>query len=163
MIKIAIAFTFCAATFGVSAQKTIGNVEIRDLDNRPVMSADIILDGSPTLIVFWATWCSHTKDGLSTINDDYLEDWRDDYNLKVVAVSVDDSRNLNKVRPYVNGQGWEFDVYTDVNSDFKRIMNVNNAPFFMLLDKEGTVVWSHNSYAPGDEETIEEQLQELNQ
>lgn len=149
--------------FDSISQKTIGNVEIRDLENKPVMSASIIEEGRPTLLVFWATWCSHTKDGLSEINDDYLEDWMEEYNLKVVAISVDDSRNLHKVKPFVDGKGWEFDVYTDVNADFKRIMNVNNAPFFMLLDEEGNVVWSHNTYLPGDAVTIEEQIQKLNQ
>lgn len=163
MKTTSILFLLGVFTLSLQAQKTIGNVEIRDLDNKPLMSADIIEEGKPTLLVFWATWCSHTKDGLSTIYDDYLEDWQDDYDLKLVTVSVDDSRNLHKVRPFVDGKGWDFDVYTDVNADFKRIMNVNNAPFFMLLDKDGTVVWSHNTYLPGDAEAIAEQLQKLNQ
>ena len=60
------------------------------------------------------------------------------------------------------GKGWEFDVYVDANSDFNRVMNVNNAPFFLLLNGKGEVVWQHNSYAPGDEETIYEELLNLN-
>ena len=113
------------------------------------------------LLVFWATWCSHTKDGLTSINDDYLTDWQDEFDLQIVAISVDDARNIHKVRPYADGQGWEFDVYTDANSDFKRAMNVNNAPFFMIVNQNSEVVWQHNSFAPGDEEIIYQELLKL--
>lgn len=155
-------FVSLIATATLQAQKTLGNVEIRDLNNKPVMSGTIHEKGKPLLLVFWATWCSHTKDGLTSINDDYLEDWRDKFELQTIAVSVDDSRNLHKVKPFSDGQGWEFEIYTDVNADFKRVMNVNNAPFFMLLNGSGEVVWQQNSYMPGDEETIYEELVNLN-
>jgi thiol-disulfide isomerase/thioredoxin len=144
------------------AQKTLENVEIRTLDHRIVRSGEIHEKGRPMLLVFWATWCSHTKDALTSINDDFLIDWQDEFDLQLVAVSVDDTRNLPKVKPLVYGKGWEFDVYVDANSDFNRVMNVNNAPFFLLLNGKGEVVWQHNSYAPGDEETIYEELLNLN-
>lgn len=159
-IKLLTLCFLCAFCTGYS-QKTIANVEIRKLDNSSVMSGDLIEEGRPTLIVFWATWCSHTKDGLTSINDDYLEDWISDFDLNLLAISVDDSRNLAKVKPFADGQGWEFEVFTDVNSDFKRAMNVNNAPHFMLFDSNGMLVWQHNSFTYGDEETIQIELSKL--
>lgn len=160
-IKIVTLCLLCSFRIGFS-QKNIANVEIRKLDNTSVMSGDLVEEGRPTLIVFWATWCSHTKDALTSINDDYLEDWISDFDLNLIAISVDDSRNLAKVKPFADGQGWEFDVFTDVNSDFKRAMNVNNAPHFMLFDLDGNLVWQQNSFAPGDEYTIEKQLININ-
>lgn len=145
------------------AQKTLAAVEVRDLDGRPFSSAEFGKEGSPFLLVFWATWCTHTKDGLTSINDDYLQDWQDEFGLEVVAVSVDDTRNLYKVKPFVDGRGWEFKVYSDVNGDFRRAMNVNNAPHFLLLNKDRNVVWQLNSFAPGDEETIYRELLKLQQ
>lgn len=144
------------------SQKTLQNVEIRDLNGKPVMSVDIHEEGRPMLLVFWATWCNHTIDGLTSINDDYLVDWQDEFDLQVVAVSVDDTRSLTKVRPIAHGKDWEFDVYLDANSDFKRVMNVNNAPFFLLLNGKGEVVWQLNSYVAGDEDIIYEELLNLN-
>ncbi|MEZ4722193.1 MAG: TlpA disulfide reductase family protein [Flavobacteriales bacterium] len=143
------------------AQKTIENVEIRDLNGKAVMSSEVHESGRPMLLVFWATWCSHTKDGLTSINDDYFTDWQDEFDLQVVAVSVDDARNIHKVRPFVNGKGWEFDIYTDANADFKRAMNVNNAPFFMIVNSNGEVVWQHNTFVPGDEDIIYQELLKL--
>jgi len=66
-----------------------------------------------------------------------------------------------KVEPYVNGQAWEYEVYIDPNSDFKRAMNVNNVPHTFLVDGNGNIVWQHNSYQPGDEDELYELVQKL--
>ena len=49
----------------------------------------------------------------------------------------------------------------DTNSDFKRAMGVNNVPHTFLVDTDGNIVYSHNNYAPGDEELLYEHLLEL--
>jgi peroxiredoxin len=49
----------------------------------------------------------------------------------------------------------------DPNGDFKRAMGVNNVPHTFLLDKDGTIVYSHNNYAPGDEDSLYEELLKL--
>ena len=81
--------------------------------------------------------------------------------MKLVAVSIDDSRNASKVKPYVDGQAWEYDVYLDENADFKRAMNVNNVPHTFLIDGDGNIVWQHNSYSPGDEQELYELVKKL--
>ena len=72
----------------------------------------------------------------------------------MIAVSIDDTRNVPKVAPLVNGKGWEFDVYTDANSDLRRALNVQTIPHTFLLDKNGSIVWQHNGYTPGEEEDL---------
>lgn len=77
------------------------------------------------------------------------------------AVSIDNSRTMNSVQPYVYGQDWPFEVLLDVNSEFRRAMNVNNVPHTFLLDGEGNVVWQHQGYNPGDEEELLELVHKL--
>jgi peroxiredoxin len=113
------------------------------------------------LLVFWATWCSHTSTGLTTIQDDYLIDWIDDYNLKIVAVSVDDSKTSNRAVTIANTNAWEFDVFIDENGDFKRAMGVNSAPYIFLIDSSGKIIWQQNAYLDGEEDRIEEKLSKL--
>jgi len=79
----------------------------------------------------------------------------------LIAISIDDSRNFGKVAPYVNGKGWEYEVYIDPNGDFKRALNVNNVPHTFLIDKDGYIVWQHNSYSEGDEDELYEKLKLL--
>ena len=64
-------------------------------------------------------------------------------------------------RSYVNGQGWEYEVYLDPNGDLKRAMNVNNVPHTFLIDGNREIVWQHNSYAPGDEEELFELVKKV--
>jgi cytochrome c biogenesis protein CcmG/thiol:disulfide interchange protein DsbE len=40
-------------------------------------------------------------------------------------------------------------------------MNVNNVPHTFLVNGAGEIVWSHNSYAEGDEEKLFENVRKL--
>lgn len=133
--------------------RTIPDVAVKTLDNSTFNTGDIENDGNPIIISFWATWCSPCKRELNAIAEEF-EDWVDETGVKLVAISIDDARNMHKVKPYVDGQAWEYDVYIDANADFKRAMNVNNVPHTFLIDGNGHIVWQHNSYAPGDEEEL---------
>ena len=98
---------------------------------------------------------------LTTMADNYAElyeDWVDETGVRIVAVSIDDMRSMNRVAPYVNSVGWEYDILLDPNRDFARALNVNNVPHPFVVDAEGNVVWSHNNYADGDEYELYEEL-----
>jgi len=135
-------------------------VNLTDLKGQPYKSSDIAKDGKVTVISFWATWCVPCKKELNTINEVY-EEWQKKYDMKLVAISIDDSRSSTKVKPYMDGQRWEFDVLLDVNQDFKRALNIQSVPFTLLLDKTGKIVYQHSGYVDGDEIILEEEIQKL--
>jgi cytochrome c biogenesis protein CcmG/thiol:disulfide interchange protein DsbE len=143
------------------SQNDIPSTQLTSMDGDNVNSDEVFAAGQPILLVFWATWCTHTSTGLTTIQDDYFDDWKEQFNIKVVAVSVDDAKSSNRVPLVANTKGWEFDIFLDLNGDLKRAMGVNNAPFVFLLDSEGKIIWQQNAYNEGDEERIEEELSKL--
>jgi peroxiredoxin len=153
--------TTFTAGFHALGQQKIPSVQMQHVDGTQSNSLEVFTSKQPILIVFWATWCNHTSTGLSDIQDDYLDAWLDEFDLKIVAISVDDSKTSNRAVSIANTNGWDFDVYLDVNGDFRRAMGVNSAPHVILLNSEGEMVWQQPSYMTGDEEVIQQQLEEL--
>ena len=138
----------------------IPSATLKKLDGSKINANTFSNDGKPMIISFWATWCKPCIAELNAIQDAY-PDWVKETGIKLIAVSIDDARSVAKVNPMVKTKGWIYEIYTDENQDFKRAMNVNNVPHTFLVDVEGKIVWSHNSYAEGDEEKLFEHVRKL--
>ncbi len=133
---------------------------IKKLDGSKINSNTFSNNGKPIVISFWATWCKPCKKELDNIAEKY-DEWVKETGVKLIAISIDDARSSGKVVTDVKTKGWEYEVYIDENQDFKRAMNVNNVPHTFLVDGEGKIVWSHNSYSDGDEDHLYENIQAL--
>lgn len=143
------------------AQNSIPTTQLTSLEGVSHSTEDIFKTGQPILLVFWATWCSHTTTGLTEIQDDYFLDWVDDHNLKVVAVATDDAKTSTRVPLVANSSGWEYEMYSDVNGDFRRAMGINNAPYLILINAKGEIIWQQNAYFEGDAEIIDAKLAKM--
>jgi cytochrome c biogenesis protein CcmG/thiol:disulfide interchange protein DsbE len=139
---------------------SLPSVTLKDLDGKDVQTANLTNDGKPMLICFWATWCSPCKKELNTYAD-YYDEWQKETGVKIYAVTIDDQRTVNSVKPYVNSVSWEYEILSDVNKTFSQAMGVNSPPHTFLLNGKGEIVWQHVGYTPGDEEEVHEQLLKL--
>lgn len=136
------------------------SIVIRDMEGKEIDLKKYASDDKYTIFSFWATWCSPCKKELENIND-VLSEWKDKYNVQLVGISIDDSRNAMKVKPYVNGKKWKFDILIDVNQETKRLLNYPNVPYTLLMDKEGNIIYKHIGYQEGDEFVLEEELKKI--
>ena len=156
MKKILMITMMVVAAVAMHAQ--LPNVQLKDINGNTVQTGSISNNGKPVIISFWATWCKPCLRELKAIHEVY-PDWQDGTGVKMIIVSIDQAQDANKVKPLVDGFGWEYEVLLDPNGDFKRAMNVQNVPHVFELDGKGKIVYNHAGYVDGGEEDIYEALQ----
>ena len=151
-----LAFLLCSAFVFTDGRK-IPSVDIKDLNGKVVNTSKFSNNGKPMIIDFWATWCTPCKKELNAISEVY-EDWQKETGVKLIAISIDDSKTASKVKSTVDAKGWDYEEYLDVNSDFKRAMGVNNVPYLCIIDGKGNIVYESNTYVEGGETKIHDIL-----
>ena len=150
-------FALLAAT-AVKAQ--VPSVTLKDINGKTVNTDTLSNGGKPFIIDFFATWCKPCNRALSAISEVY-EDWQEETGVKLIAVSIDQAQNINKVKPLVDSHGWTYDVLLDPNSELKRALGIQTIPYTIIVDGNGKIVYRHNGYVEGAEEELIEKVREL--
>ena len=156
--KLMSAVALCLVSLGAYAQ--LPSVQLKDLEGKTVNTAELSNDGKPFVISFFATWCKPCNRELKAIHEQYA-DWQEETGMKVIAVSIDQAQNINKVKPMVDGEGWEYEVVLDPNSEFRRAMGVQMIPHVFIIDGKGKIAESRSGYTDGAESHLIEKVREL--
>ena len=151
---------FIITTTIYSQNKLLPSVDVKTLNGKSININSIENNEMPIVINFWATWCKPCKKELNNIAEVY-DEWQDETGVKIIAISIDDTRSMSKVAPYVNSVGWEYEVYLDPNGDLKRAMGVSTVPHTFLLNSKKEIVWQHRGYVDGDEDELFDEIQNL--
>ena len=156
--KLMSAVALCLVSLGAYAQ--LPSVQLKDLEGKTVNTAELSNNGKPFVISFFATWCKPCNRELKAIHEQYA-DWQEETGMKVIAVSIDQAQNINKVKPMVDGEGWEYEVLLDPNSEFRRAMGVQMIPHVFIIDGKGKIAESRSGYTDGAESHLIENVREL--
>lgn len=155
MKKLVLLFLFAITT--ASAQKELPNLSLKSLDNKSFnIKSDFTEKDKVYVYIFWATWCAPCIQELDAINDVYA-DWKNDLNMEIIAVSIDDARTGKRVKPMVNGRAWEYTILLDTNQDLKRSLSIANPPYTIVV-KNGKIVSEQAGHAPGSENEFFQKL-----
>jgi thiol-disulfide isomerase/thioredoxin len=155
MKKLVLLFLFAITT--ASAQKELPNVSLKSLDNKSFnIKSDFTEKDKVYVYIFWATWCAPCIQELDAINDVYA-DWKNELNMEIIAVSIDDARTGKRVKPMVNGRSWEYTILLDTNQDLKRSLSIANPPYTIVV-KNGKIVSEQAGHAPGSENEFFQKL-----
>ncbi|MFM2049285.1 MAG: hypothetical protein RI955_1833 [Bacteroidota bacterium] len=159
MKKIIVALSLLSFVFVAKAQD-IPSVTLKNVKGENVNFTDVIKKGRITVVSFWATWCVPCKKEINNISE-VMPEWKKNLDFDFVAVSIDDSRNVAKVKSYVNGQRWDFTTLIDPNQDLKRALNFQSVPYTIVFDQSGKIAFTHSGYVEGDEFILRDKLKEL--
>ncbi len=143
---------FLAFTLHANAQKEIPNISVKDLDGNSLNMDEITKEKGVKIISFWATWCVPCINELDAISEVY-DDWKDETNVELIAIATDDSRTKKRIKPLINGKGWEYKILLDENQDLQRSLNITTIPHVLVI-KDGEIVFRHTGYFPGAEDQL---------
>ena len=143
-------------TFTLSAQVDLPTTKLKTLTGKTTDLPTIAKENTLIIVSLWATWCAPCKNELDAISEVY-DDWKEETNVKLYAISVDDSRTVKRVKPLINGKGWDYEFLLDTNNDLKRALGAPTVPLTLII-KNGKIVYRHSGYSPGAEDELYEEL-----
>lgn len=149
-----------ACCFAAQAQKAVPDVALKTLDGKTVNLQDFKKDGKVTVISVWATWCKPCHKELDAIAEIY-PDWQDEYDVEVVAVTIDSQRALAKVPALVETHDWEYTVLSDTKQAMRAALNFQTIPQTFVIDTNGQIAYTHSGYVPGYEYDLEDEIKKL--
>ncbi|MDX1277667.1 TlpA disulfide reductase family protein [Oceanihabitans sediminis] len=155
MKKISLIVILMITSLSFSQSQAL-ETSIKTLKGETTSLSEFTAKNDLVIVSLWATWCVPCKNELDAINEVY-QDWQDETNVKLVAVSIDDSRTVNRVKPLVNGKDWDYTILLDTNNDLKRALNTATVPLTLIV-KNGEIVYRHSGYTPGAEDALYEEL-----
>jgi len=139
-----------------NGQQTIPAADVKSLDGQTIPVRDI-LENRLTLLSFWATWCGPCKAELDALKDVYPA-WQEKYDFQLVAITIDNPRQLAKVSPMIKAKGWPYRFFEDTAGQLRTRLNFQVIPQSYLVNPAGHVVWSSMGFSPGLKDEMEEQL-----
>ena len=155
-MKRVLFFLILSISLSAYSQKSIPNISLSDFEGEKTKIFEAIDENQITVISLWATWCVPCIKELDAINEVY-EDWIDELDFNLLAISVDDSRSVRRAKALVNGKSWPYEIYLDTNQDFKRALGTSFIPQTLIV-KSKKILYQHTGYQPGDEDYLFEKL-----
>lgn len=143
--------------FSGKGMAQIPAVTIKDINGKAVRTDTLSNDGKPMIIDFFATWCKPCNRELSAISEVY-DEWQEETGVKLIAVSIDQAHQIQKVKPMVDQLGWPYEILLDPNGDFKRALGVQVIPYVVVIDGEGKIIGRHQGYTDGEEQQLIEEV-----
>ena len=138
----------------LSSAQQIPAVKLQDAAGKAVQTTSLIDHKTPFVVSIWMTTCKPCLKELDTLAEEIL-DWDAKFPLRIYAVSMDDSRTLQRAVALAQGREWDgITPLFDPNADLRRALNVSSVPQVFVYDKDGALFYTHIGYRPGDEQEL---------
>ena len=138
--------------------RALPNATLKDMRNRPVQIQKQT-KGDIVLVNFWATYCVPCRKEMPLLND--LQQKYKQQGVQVIGVAIDDSRTVGRVSSVIRALKVDYGILLDTEQKLYKNFNTSAMPFSILVNREGTIVWEHTGYIPGDEKKMESEILKL--
>lgn len=96
------------------------------------------------ILDFWATWCAHCDEELDKLNKEFYNDSL----FKIVAISLDTKREVEKIKQIAKSRNWKFIITIDEGKKIASKYGVVGLPTVVILDKNLKVKKKITGYHP---------------
>lgn len=158
MKKLFILITF-VFSLSINSQSVLPDISLNTLNGEEINIQSISSNDKIAVVSLWATWCVPCIKELDAISE-YYEEWKDEVDFELYAVSTDDSRTIKRVNAMVNGKGWEYTVLLDSNNELQRALGASTIPLTLIV-KNNKIVYRHSGYSAGVEFELFDKIKEL--
>lgn len=146
-------------TLGASAQTVSSLGTLLSTPSGEKTSIAKLGQGKVTVVSFWATWCKPCKQEMEMMQPVYEK--MKDLGVEYIAISIDNTKTMAKVTPYIKAKKYTFPILLDPNEEVFRALNGSQVPYTLVFKADGTLYTKHDGYLEGDEDKLVKELEEL--
>ncbi len=155
-MKEILMFSLVLFSLGASAQGSIQDAKIKSLQGKIEPFSVFAKKDSLFLICFWSVSSDESITELNSINAN-LEHWQSLLPFRFMAVSVDEGKLANRLRPVYNQNSWTFEAYSDLYGDLRKALHSNNLPQSMIVYKN-EIIYEQSGWTGGTENYLFQKL-----
>ena len=115
------------------------DIKLRTIEGKETTIREVLNEGKPVVLYFFATWCPVCRDDLENLKKVY-PDFED--KIKVVVVGFDLSESLEEIKNYAdNGKfsgGW---IFVEPNGDLITSLEVITQATKLIISLDGEIIY----------------------
>src|ERR1035437_7166344 len=104
--------------------------------------------GKPIVIYFWSASDNESQLILNKISDDY-DEWKIETGVRVIAISIDNIKQLSRIKKVVMDNRWPFEVIIDYNHQYVNYLDVVYIPYMMIFNSKMDICWKEKGFDQG--------------
>lgn len=137
-IALALPAAGAAQESGIAVGSDAPGAAVETLDGKPVDLAEYVKKG-PTLLQFWATWCSNCKALEPKISAAVAKHGN---RMKFVAVAVSVNQTVERIKAYRDRYHMTHDIVYDRKGYAADAYEVAATSYIVVVDAKGKVVYT---------------------
>ncbi len=123
---------------GESAPQPAPDFTVYDAEGNEI-TLSVLMDGKPTVLNFWASWCGPCRSEMPHIQEAY-ERLGGEVSFVMINMTDGQRETQESAEEYMAESGWTFPIYFDLDYDAAMTYGAYSLPQTYFIDAEGRLI-----------------------